>query len=278
MNTKDLEKVLGREIYLPFFGLEQDYRSFYNGKRVLVTGSLGSIGQQILPDLEYLGATVIETDIHDMNVLNYPSVYRYLYTYRPDIVIHLAAAKHAPAGEENPSDTYRVNAIGTENIVNAIASTGSVAHLILASTCKACNPETAYGASKLIAERMVLNSGGSVARFYNVVETSGNVFEIWNAVDEKDPICYTPCMRYFISLQEAGDYILRVPMLESGRYTICPGLPRSMEDIAHDLYPKRERKRIDARRGDRTNEPRIAAQEVIRDAGFPIERIISQHD
>lgn len=278
MDSVDLEKILAREPYRLFFGEGVKYGNFYYKKKVLVTGALGSIGQSIVPALLGLGAKVIETDVCDMNVLNYPSVYRYMYSHRPDIVIHLAAAKHAPAGEENPSETYRINTIGTENIISAIESVGLQTKLVLASTCKACNPETAYGASKLIAERMVLNAGGWVARFYNVVETSGNVFEIWSKLSEDCPIPYTDCMRYFISLNEATSFILKVPMLDAGRYTINPGFPRTMDEISYALYPDRKRVRIPARRGDRNTEPRVADQERIVFAPYPLDKIVSQHD
>lgn len=278
-----VSKALGRAKYKSYFGIMSEYHEFYRGKRVLVTGALGSIGQQIIPQLKDLEAEVIETDIYNMNVLNYPAVYRQFYGARPDIIIHLAAAKHAPAGEENPSETYRINTVGTENILMAIREVRRSMGLyrpkmILASTCKACNPETAYGASKLIAERMVLNDDGYVARFYNVVETSGNVFEIWNGMEAHEPIPYTNCQRYFVSIKEAGDFILRVPQLEPGRYTIDPGKIRWMGDVAHAIYPDRIKYEIPARRGDRIDEPRLAAQENIEDAGFPVNRIVSQHD
>jgi FlaA1/EpsC-like NDP-sugar epimerase len=111
------------------------------------------------------------------------------------VIYHLAGAKHAPEGEQHPAMVARVNTIGTDNIVRAACG----AKVILASTCKAGDPETAYGASKLIAERIVLNAGGVVVRFFNVRETAGNVFRLWEQIPFPQPIPYTDCWRYFIS-------------------------------------------------------------------------------
>ena len=113
-----------------------------------------------------------------------------------------------------------VNVLGTRNVL-AHAPEGS--HVVTASTCKACEPETAYGASKLVAERVTLNAGGSVARFYNVVESSGNVFEIWSELDPSEPLEVTPCRRYFISLAEAVSLVVWTAILPPARYGFDPG-------------------------------------------------------
>ena len=86
-------------------------------------------------------------------------------------------------------NTLNINTIGTYNLLSCINENTKI---LLTSTCKSANPEVVYGASKLIAERMVLNSGGSVSRFFNVVETSGNVFSIWDSIAEDKAIDVAP--------------------------------------------------------------------------------------
>ena len=127
---------------------------------ILVTGAAGSIGAEVVKRLRAAGETVAASDLHvgadyldlecDVTIAN--DVENAFDVFRPTHVLHLAGAKHAPAGEEDPAEVLRVNALGTAQVVEAARRYG--ARVLTASTCKACNPETAYGASKLIAERL----------------------------------------------------------------------------------------------------------------------------
>lgn len=269
-----LDTILGRPVHdmqleLPLMSL--------GGKRVLVTGAAGSIGTGVLPYLA--DCTIWATDRDKLDVTAGGDVLLAFDTFRPDIVLHLAGAKHAPAGEENPWEAMRVNAEGTWNVLAAAAATGCE-RVVTASTCKACNPETAYGASKLLAERMTLNAGGSVARFYNVVESQGNVFEIWEAIPEPNPIPYTMCTRYFLAMREAVGLLLWSAILPPRRYTVWPGDAREMGYVAADTYPSRAHVRIPRRRGDREREPLLGTHEEfaqVDECRF-IRQIISPHD
>jgi FlaA1/EpsC-like NDP-sugar epimerase len=238
----------------------------------LITGANGSIGRALaerLPD-------AIATD-RDSLLVQDPDVVDYAFErYEPSLVFHLAGAKHAPEGETDPWGTTKVNVIGTQNVLGAASDYG--AKVIVASTCKAADPETAYGASKLLAERMTLEAGQTVARFYNVIETCGNVFETWRNVPEDEPIPVTPCRRYFISLQQAVYLLLSVAGMPSGRYTVDPGESRWMSDVAAEHYPHREQVTIPPRRGDRLIEPRCALSERIEPLYDGLERIISSYD
>lgn len=191
-------------------------------------------------------------------------------------MFHLAAAKDAPEGEVDPETTFRVNALGTQHVLDR----WPYARVILASTCKACDPETVYGASKLIAERLVLNAGGWVARFHNVRETRGNVFQQWAALPADASLPVTRCYRYFISIDQAVDLLLTVPRLPSGRYMTDPGRLRSMSDVAAETYPDRPQHWITRRRGDRAVEPLHASHERLSFgwADDDIWQIRSHHD
>lgn len=225
-------------------------RTVERTRRVLVTGAAGSIGTEIVPLLgERQGFTVAATDINSLDVTrSIPQLYT---SNPPDLVFHLAGAKHAPVGEADPDETWRVNVQGTANIIGAFPT----AKIVLASTCKACNPETVYGASKLIAERMVLNAGGVVVRYFNVRETQGNVFRLWESLPGSESIPYTDCWRYFITAKQASALTLAAADLPTGRYTIHPGDPKHMMAEAKALYPTRQLVPIPPRRGDRIKEP-----------------------
>jgi FlaA1/EpsC-like NDP-sugar epimerase len=239
--------------------------------RIAVTGACGSIGQALIPNL--VEHDVFATDVDTLDVTDESAVRAAFLGFGPEIVYHLAADKHAPDGEEHPEHTALVNISGTENVLRAAAG----AKVIVASTCKAADPETAYGASKLIAERMVLNAGGVVIRYYNVRETSGNVFRLWESIPKTDPIPFTDCRRYFISLDDAIRLTIRAIGLPSGRYTVDPGRSVHMSLEADRLYPTRQLVKVPRRRGDRKIEPLKARTETL----VPYEgilRIESPHD
>lgn len=248
------------------------------GKRVLITGAAGSIGSSLAGFLSR-DTTLWATDIEELDVTAGGDVLLAFDSFRPEIVFHLAGAKHAPAGEEDPWHVLQVNAVGTQNILAAAEATGA-ARVITASTCKACNPETAYGASKLIAERMTLNAGHSVARFYNVVETQGNVFDIWHQIPSGKPIPWTDCERYFITLREAVGTILWSAILPPARYTVEPGQQRHMGDVAAEAYPNRLHEEIPPRRGDRYREPMRGTSETMFPVPeiVPLQKVVSVHD
>ena len=271
-----LERILGRrERPLP---LDEPLERLA-GKRVLITGAAGSIGS-VAASLLRGTANVIATDKDsgdlavDVRLEN--EVARAMETERPDVVLHLAAAKSAPDAERDPMSALEVNVLGTRNI---LGHAPAACHVVTASTCKSCEPETAYGASKLVAERVTLNAGGSVSRFYNVVESSGNVFETWGALAPDAPLEVTPCRRYFISLAEAVSLVLWTAVLPSGRYGFDPGGARDMRDVAADLYPGRLLHAIPPRRGDRLVEPLAARHEQVEQGAIPsLLRIIGTHD
>lgn len=248
------------------------------GKRVLVTGAGGSIGSALVPVLYAAGLSVVATDVETMDVRFTSQVQPLIQSVEPDIVFHLAGAKHAPEGEKEPQDVLFTNAEGTWNVLRACDLHAPRAKVVLSSTCKACDPETAYGASKLIAERMVLNAGGSVARLYNVRETSGNVFRLWESIPEDQPIPVTGCSRYFISLHDAVALHLWAAVLGSGRYAVDPGPEFYMPWLANTLYPGREQLSIPPRRGDRLTEPLHAACEAVEPLGNGLLGITSPHD
>lgn len=262
ITTSDVEKILGRKQFKEL--LEQDLNPL-KGSTVLITGSEGSIGRKLSKILLDSGIQVFCSDIiggtEYIDVTDQKNVIKKLNELNPDIVVHLAGAKHAPVGEHETWETLNINTLGTKNILESLPSNSK---LILASTCKSANPEIVYGASKLIAERMVLNEGGSVSRFFNVIETQGNVFDIWKALPENEPINVAEsCERHFISLDEATGLLLFTMMAEPGRYIINSGPLLKMGEVANRLYPDRDKNIIAPRRGDRLSEKFLATSESV---------------
>jgi FlaA1/EpsC-like NDP-sugar epimerase len=268
ISSENVKKILGRDEYKELLTIEKDLD--FTNKKILITGAYGSVGTALIKRLDmFKNIRYMPTDIVGDALINYmditdiKQVKRFMDDYEPDFVINIAGAKHAPEGEHETWKTLSVNTLGTKNIIDCIKPKTK---LILTSTCKSCNPEIAYGASKLIAERLVLNQGGSVVRFFNVAESSGNVFEIWDAVPENEPIKLAPmCERHFISMGEAvGLLFFTMAREEQGRFIVNSGYLRKMGDIANDLFPNREKFIIEPRRGDRLAERFMSTSESIK--------------
>jgi FlaA1/EpsC-like NDP-sugar epimerase len=250
--------------------------------KVLVTGGEGSIGASFAAMLEQSRAAeaTLLTDIDSMDVRDDRNVMAQFLNFGPTNVVHLAASKHAPLGEEDPYDVSQTNVYGTKNVLEWCRRTK--AHCVVASTCKACDPETAYGATKLVAERMALNYGQTVVRYYNTCETSGNVFRTWE--QSKGPLEYTECKRRFISLNEALALTMWCVLWgeRGARYTLTDTVSQSMRDVLASVYPDSENHYVQRalRRGDRVEEPQHAASErmeVVAGCEW-ISRVWSPHD
>ena len=280
MNLEKTEKILNRKLHASL--LDKRALPIKESQRILITGADGSIGHALTDRLkEYHNITVMTTDIvgdHTyLDVTDFQNTFSVVNKFKPDIIVNIAGAKHAPLGEREIWKTLSINTIGTMNLVDA---SPPGCRLILTSTCKANNPEVVYGASKLIAEKMALSAGGSVVRFFNVVETVGNVFEIWDNVPKNKPIkVASACERHFISLEEAVGLILYTFSAKPGRYTVNSPKKLYMGDIADRLHPDREKVEMSPRTGDRLIELfKSTAETVEPHLDGTVLKVTSVHD
>lgn len=263
----DTDPILGRPERS--FALDQPLAAL-RAERVAVTGAGGGLGNALVQTLAAAGLEVCATDVETLDVTAAADVERLRHA---TLVFHLAAEKDACDGEALPELALSTNAVGTANVVALGVRT------VFASTCKAASPETVYGASKLIGERLTLNAGGSVARLFNVYDSPRNVFATWAALPLDEPIPVTDCTRYFISSREAVALLLWSAVLPSGRYAVRDVVPRTMRDVAATLYPGRPIRTIPRRRGDRAREPFCAPYESVGAELAPgMVRIESAHD
>ena len=127
-----------------------------------------------------------------------------------DTVIHAAALKRVEAGEFNPGEFVKTNVLGTLNLIEAAHDAG-VARVVGLSTDKALNPQNAYGATKLLMERLMLaanNARGdhgpmfAVTRFGNIAGSRGSVIDLWRrqtVIEITDP----RCTRYWLTEADA---------------------------------------------------------------------------
>lgn len=223
------------------------------GRRVLVTGAEGFLGQRLGERLDEMGADTYLTDLHDLDVTDATVVGRTLRQLVPDAVIHLAAMKHAPLGEFHPRETTITNVEGTYNVITASQEAGvKPGSLVFVSTCKAAAPETVYGATKLLGERLALGAGYAAVRLGNVLGSSESVLETWLAQDQNgEALTVTPCERYWLTPAEAVGLILAPLALGPGLYHLDAGDPEPVVQLAQRFRPGAEIVHIPPRRGDR---------------------------
>ncbi len=232
-----------------------NYKIFLN-KKILVTGSSGSIGTKIIKRLKKYTSYITKADIN-IDITKKQNVSK-LKKIKFDFAFHLAADKRADYAEVNPAKVTMLNILSTTNVTKL-----NVKKIILGSTCKAANPITSYGASKLICERIVLNKGGNVARFVNVFDTSSSVTKIWGKLKPKSKIPVTPCKRFFITLNEAVDLLLFTASMPNGRYSYRNLKKVHMKEVAKRIYPKRKITNMKIRFGDRPVETLIGKSEKV---------------
>jgi FlaA1/EpsC-like NDP-sugar epimerase len=136
-----------------------------------------------------------------------------------DIVFHCAALKHVPACEYNPFEAVKTNVIGTQNVINA-ALNNNVKRVIFTSSDKTISPTNTYGATKLLAERLVSTADYykgskdiifSAVRFGNVMGSRGSVIPvIKKQISEKGYVTITdPDMtRFMMTVDQAIDLLI----------------------------------------------------------------------
>ena len=209
-------------------------------------------------------------------------------THRPRIVFHAAAYKHVPLMEEQPLAAIANNIFATETLAMAAAANG--ARLILLYTDKAVEPASIMGATKRVAEQIVLASGGTVLRLGNVLASRDSVVELFaQQIAQGGPVTVTDpaARRYFLTLDEAVNLLLIAAALPGTPALLAPVLPAPhyVSDLAHflirELAPDQEIE-IDftaARPGDKTAEflwsSGDAAQPILSGASSQAPAIVS---
>ena len=165
----------------------------------------------------------------------------------PRIVFHAAAFKHVPLMEEQPLAAIANNIFGTEALARVATAHG--ARVVLLSTDKAVAPISVMGATKRVAEQIVLSSGGTVLRLGNVLASRDSVAEIFaRQIAERGPVTVTDpaARRYFLTLAEAVDLLLTAAAHSAPGALLAPVLPAAhfVADLARfmarELCPERE--------------------------------------
>ena len=193
--------------------------------------------------------------------------------FRPRFVYHAAAYKHVPLLEGNPFAAIHNNAIGTFLLAHAILRHGP-ARLTLVSTDKAVNPFSIMGASKRIAELVVVSLASALhpmnaVRLGNVIDSTGSVVPIFRQqIAAREPVTVThrEATRYFMPLAAAVDAILAAGAVGCAGRVLLPdlGSPVRIEELARSMIGDTELpiRFTGLRPGDKLSEDLLFADEV----------------
>lgn len=261
----------------------QGVRQLLKGRRVLVTGAGGSIGSELCRQifrcapselillghgensvfqiqqelLQYQAAYQaqkgdLRSDVPVPHLrpfiadLRHPSRLRFAFEeYQPEVVFHAAAHKHVPLMENNAPEAVTNNVLGTKALTDLAVEFG-VNHFVMISTDKAVNPTNVMGASKRIAEMIVLKAAQTsglpfvVVRFGNVLGSRGSVIPTFKrqiAAGGPVTVTHPDICRYFMTIPEAVQLVLQAVVISPvGEILMLNmGEPVKIVDLAKDL-------------------------------------------
>ena len=239
------------------------------GRTVLVTGAGGSIGRELCRQIARWGPNELLLLGHGENSIfeallemrdTFPSILtrpiiadirdqrriKMVFTeHHPQVIFHAAAHKHVPLMEMNVEEAISNNILGTFNVVNAALASG-VERLVMISTDKAIRPVNVMGATKRMAEMIVMDAAErsqrafSVVRFGNVLGSRGSVVPLFKRqIARGGPITVThPDMkRYFMTIPEAVHLVLQASSMGRGgeMFVLNMGQQVRILDLAEDL-------------------------------------------
>ena len=269
----------------------------FEGKKILITGGTGSLGQALTRHLLQKNVDTIRIfsrneskqiemessfndkrlrfllgDVRDMERLNraFEDV---------DIVFHAAALKHVPVIEYNPFEAIKTNVIGSQNVINACLE-NDVSKAICIGTDKAVSPLNTYGATKLLMEKLFVSASNYLdkkkhktkfiaLRYGNVLGSSGSVIpKFIEQIKNKQKITITdPNMtRFSITMDDALNFIIHAAELGKGSEIFLPKLRAytisDVKDALFELLGHTEEEVIGIRSGEKIDEVLISVDEI----------------
>ncbi len=249
-------------------------RTLIANRRVLVTGGGGSIGSELCRQLLRCGPSHLIVLGHGENsvfeicnelqrlaevhagqsphivpviadIRNLERLHAVFEAQAPEIVFHAAAHKHVPLMEAHPVEAINNNVIGTRNLLDVALESG-VERFVMISSDKAVNPTSVMGATKRVAEMLVLHAARIsgrpyvAVRFGNVLGSRGSVvltFKRQIAAGGPVTVTHPEMRRYFMTIPEAVQLVLQASILgRAGEiFMLDMGEPVKVVDLARDM-------------------------------------------
>lgn len=268
-------------------------KSYLYGKTILVTGGTGSFGKKfisiILKDYDIKRLVIYSRDelkqeeMRTMHNFNDQRLRYFVGDIRDkerlnraminvDIIVHAAALKQVPACEYNPVEAVKTNIDGAKNIID-VAIDRSVKKVIALSTDKAVNPINLYGATKLVAEKLLVQGNNyssvdgvkfSCVRYGNVVASRGSVIPLFMHQKNTGVITLTDkrMTRFWLTLEQGVRFVIKAIERMCGGEIFVPKIPSmKITDLIKAIAPKCKIKKIGIRPGEKIHEVLICANE-----------------
>ena len=263
-----IEDLLGREVVGPDEDAWGEVVSAFAGKRILVTGAGGSIGSELCRQLATIGPESLilfennENNLFEIDheirgtlgdktvavlgdIRDETDIERAFQTHQPQVVLHAAAFKHVPMMEAHPAAAIDNNVLGTGVVVQAAHRHG-VERFLFISTDKAVNPTNVMGASKRMAEMVVLARAAdsktqfACVRFGNVLGSRGSVLHTFRRqIEAGGPVTVThpEVTRFFMTIPESVRLVLQAAAVSDGGevYLLDMGEPVKIVDLARQM-------------------------------------------
>jgi FlaA1/EpsC-like NDP-sugar epimerase len=238
------------------------------GNTVLVTGAAGSIGSELCRQIArfnpagIVGFEIAESPLFEIDremrqsfpkipfypeigsIQNKQRLAEVLEQHRPSILYHAAAYKHVPMMEAHVFEAVENNVLGTWNVALAAAHHG-VEDFVMISSDKAVRPTNIMGATKRVAELLILElqNGGTKfvsVRFGNVLGSNGSVIPIFKqqiAAGGPVTVTHPEMRRYFMTIPEASQLVLQASTMGRGGeiFVLDMGAPVKIVDLARNL-------------------------------------------
>ncbi len=265
----------------------------FDNKVILVTGGTGSFGKKFIEILlrEYHPAKLIvfsrdELKQHEMRISGFeqPNLRYFIGDVRDqqrlkramngvDVVIHAAALKQVPACEYNPMEAIKTNILGSSNVIEAALDAG-VERVMALSTDKAVSPVNLYGATKLSAEKLFVQSNAyaagtstrfSCVRYGNVVGSRGSVIPIFIKQRSTGRLTITDerMTRFWLTLEQGVRFVIHCTEQMHGGEVFVPKIPSThIVDLAKVIAPEAELDVIGIRPGEKLHEVLINEDEA----------------
>ncbi|GMR10732.1 MAG: UDP-N-acetylglucosamine 4,6-dehydratase (inverting) [Anaerolineae bacterium] len=265
----------------------------WKSKSVLVTGGTGSFGRKFVEVMltDHRPAKLIvfsrdELKQHEMRAAGFddPSMRYFIGDVRDrmrlrramqgvEVVVHAAALKQVPAAEYNPIEAIMTNIMGARNVIEA-ALDMEVNRVMAMSTDKAVNPINMYGATKLAAEKLFVQSnayaGGtdtrfSCVRYGNVVGSRGSVIPVFQRQRDDGRVTITDerMTRFWLSIDQGVRFTIRCIEQMQGGEVFVPKIPSMrVADVARAIAPKADIEIIGIRPGEKLHEVLVSEDEA----------------
>lgn len=197
-----------------------------------------------------------------------------------DLVVHAAALKQVPACEYNPIEAVRTNIDGAVNVIDAAIDNG-IDRVIAISTDKAVHPVNLYGATKMTAEKLIIQGNSyagrvktklSCVRYGNVIGSRGSVIPLFFEQKKTGTITITDenMTRFWITLDEGVNFVIDCIGRMKGGEIFVPKIPSmKITELADAIAPGAKRKIIGIRPGEKIHEVLLIKEEASHAKEFP---------